>query len=302
MLGGGGTADPKFWEEMDACRKKLAAKEPPKEKVIPAHCTFEPHLEELEERIEDLVQAGETLKRLSLNELPEYPEFEYTLTSGGSELSVEVIGPLSYGQNLSDLSDTVVGVLGMVADLPPLYNLMDKDLSAWKATGFRTAILESIAFVKGELMKGRSSQGVPSKDIVEFVRSMANSVDNVATVRHGMICTVKTGMPKFYAAYDELKKLERLMADQVEANSECPSKYFDLLKTKMRPAEKIYQWHAEGITGPDKSSGWVKRHTWIDLRVTNDFRSAIIEEENCTGWEEETRRRIAKASEAGQCK
>ena len=49
-------------------------------------------------------------------------------------------------------------------------------------------------------------------------------------------------------------------------SSQCPRNYREVVRLKVKPADSIYHWHAEGIMGPGdpERNGWVQHKTWLE--------------------------------------
>lgn len=235
-------------------------------------CNYDQAIVELEQQANELNNTGQTLRRLSEADLPEFPELNYCVAASGNQISVQITDNRSVAQrivNAVGAVESVGGLLGIVDDtpVPALSNLS-------------VTVLQS---VRGRIINARTTSD-DNNAALNFMRDSQSMARGVNNVRERMICAVKRGVPLFYRRTLALLRRAEQMEREISGNSSCPRNLANLVRQKVRTLRRTYDWHAAGVIRPPGTSArsnYTLRRNWVDNRLDGRNRPAIFNEVRC---------------------
>jgi len=100
----------------------------------------------------------------------------------------------------------------------------------------------------------------------ELRKLQEQAADAAESLRRHQICTVRRGVPSFYAGYRQvLADAKAIRRDAARCGK--PRQWI-----KTSALSRIYNWHHAGVLrdrrGPDPDTGWVSRHGWLEEGYT----------------------------------
>lgn len=284
----GQKAEDYFWTSMQDCKNKEDKNSAPQEASIPTQqCLYDSKAQAFDEKIEAFALEAETVKRLILLDLPEYPVSEFTITSDKKGVEIILKDLDSWSQFIVDKTDFLSSVGGLFLDAPPAFDLMKffkNDIDFIGSGPTTIALLDELKAMFLDQKKGSLDNG---DDIVEFVKDYVTAIENVAHVRQKIVCGVKENIPYIFTEYEDLTQMYQELKSDAENNPACNAAYVQVIKDKINKSEakKLYQWHANGISGiqylQKEDKGYIKYHTWLDQSVNAQYEPRIFEEVQC---------------------
>jgi hypothetical protein len=243
----------------------------------PPDCDIAARYDRLKQQIDSLASAGAKLRAYVERPLPE--EYEPDIPEiciAGDNATLSYKG---FWRQVSDRAAMINSYLGFAAGGAEVFGLAWSALQSAALHELSAAILE---MSRGEILSMRD-RTVPYRQGLDEYRRLREvqeqAEEAAASLRRHQICTVRRGLPSFYAGYHQVLADAKAIREDA-ARCGKPRQAIDTGALK-----RLYSWHHRGAlrdtNGPDSDTGWSARGGWLDKGYAGNGKPQILFSVRC---------------------